>query len=96
MKRGSMPDVVVHRFRSILESPSGFKKFKKMIAAVRDPDSYLRYFQEIVDRGYGKTITELRTVGDDGKHSPSQINVILSSLDPETLKRLADELSGSK
>lgn len=53
-RRGRLPDAVKHRFEEILFSPSGFAKFKRMMAATTKEDAFLKYFQECMDRKYGK------------------------------------------
>ena len=51
---GRIPDAVKHRFQEILESPSGFAKFKRVMAATKKEEAYLQYFKECMDRKYGK------------------------------------------
>lgn len=51
---GRIPDSVKHKFEMILESPSGIEKFKRIMARTEKEDSFLKYFQEAMDRRYGK------------------------------------------
>jgi hypothetical protein len=55
MANGRVPDSVRHRFREMLESPSGYAKFKRIMAATKKEDIYLRYFMEAMDRVFGKS-----------------------------------------
>lgn len=88
-KLGRPPDVLRHRFKELLESPSGFPKFKRIMARLEKEDVYLRYFQESLDRAIGKAEQAIELTIDDSSR-PTTDSLI------ETLTVLRKELDDSR
>lgn len=80
--RGRISDKVKHHFEEILNSPSGFAKFKRIMAAVKKEETYLQYFREAMDRKFGKAPQFLEMELNDVSDRPTvdELNVALRSL----------------
>lgn len=70
-KLGRVSDAVKHRFEEILESPSGYQKFKRIMAATKKEDTYLSYFKECMDRKFGKSQQFVDLTNSDDPDRPS-------------------------
>lgn len=79
---GRPTDAMRHKFKEILESDSGVAKFKRIMAALEDPDTYLAYFKEAADRGFGRSIQSVEMDVNDSSQRPTreQLDAALRSL----------------
>ena len=54
------------KFAEILEGPSGYAKFLKIMARTTKEETYLAYFKEAMDRAFGRAKQTLEHSGDVG------------------------------
>lgn len=78
---GRIPNRVHQVFEEILNSPTGYLKFKRIMAATKDPKHYLAYFQECMDRKFGKSPQFLELdVNESPRPTREQLEAVLKRL----------------
>lgn len=66
---------VRHAFEEMLKSPSGYAKFKRIMAATKRPESYLAYFKEAMDRCYGRATQTVEMDVNDVTDRPTKLEL---------------------
>ena len=72
-KRGHQNEAIRHRFERILEESNAYDRLKMILATTKKEEVFLKAYDLVANRAFGKPIQDVRPVDDEGNYAPFQI-----------------------